>query len=368
MKIRFEKSKQNFISILRKNVNSYFDENNISSHGNGELYLKSIILVGLLSLNFVLQVSGVFENIFFFYISFFLQGILFALIGFNLMHDGSHSSYSDNKTINKLMAGSLNILGGISLFWHQKHVINHHTYTNIEGVDDDIDLKPFLRMHGDQPYKNIHKYQSYYAFFLYSFTYIFWIYYRDFKKYFTGQIAEETEMAPLTFSDHMVFWLTKIGHVSLFIVLPSLLIGPLMAITGYLVLSISCGFTLAIIFQLAHIVEGTVFPSKNEEQDYEIESEWAVHQIQTTVNFGTENKVLSWLLGGLNFQMVHHLFPKISHIHYPALHKIIRDTCDEYQVQYVEYRSFWKAVGSHLHYLHRMGQKELVEENELSMA
>ena len=368
MKIRFEKSKQNFISILRKNVNAYFDEKQISSYGNGELYLKSTILVGLLGLNYILQVTGVFANVYLFVTSFFLQGILFALIGFNLMHDGSHSSYSNNKLVNKIMAGSLNFLGGISLFWHQKHVVNHHSYTNIEGVDDDIDLKPFLRLHGDQPYKGIHKFQAYYAFFLYSFTYIFWIYYRDFKKYFTRQIAEETEMAPLNLTDHLVFWITKIGHVSLFIVLPSLLMGPVYAISGYLILSISCGFTLAIIFQLAHIVEGTFFPSRTEDHNYEIESEWAVYQIQTTVNFGTENKVLSWLLGGLNFQMVHHLFPKISHVHYPALHKIIRETCDEYEVPYVEYRSFWKAVGSHLHYLNRMGKSVSGEASQYSLA
>ncbi|HOY96392.1 MAG TPA: acyl-CoA desaturase [Catalimonadaceae bacterium] len=356
MNIRFEKSNQNFLSILRKQVNSYFEENQISTYGNNELFLKSVILFGLLAVNYFLQVFVITAGTWEWFACYFFQGIVFALIGFNVMHDGSHHSYSSNKQVNQMMAYSLNFLGGISQFWHQKHVINHHTYTNIEGVDDDIDLKPFLRMHSDQLYIPIHKFQAYYAFFLYSLTYVFWIYYRDFKKYFTRKIADDTPMEELTLKDHFVFWITKIVHVFIFIGIPAFFMGPKLAILGYLILCLSCGFTLAIIFQLAHIVEGTIFSSKDENDTVLIGSEWSIHQINTTVNFGTESKVLTWLLGGLNFQMVHHLFPKISHVHYPALHKIICETCDEYNVKYVEYKNFWSAVGSHLRYLNQMGK------------
>lgn len=358
MNIRFEKSNQNFLSILRKKVNQYFHENKISSYGNTELYIKSIILFGLLTANYLLQNLQIFTTSLQWFLSFFFQGIVFALIGFNVMHDGSHSSYSSNKILNKITAFSLNFLGGISLFWHQKHVINHHSYTNMEGVDDDIDLKPFLRLHHAQPYKAIHKFQAYYAFFLYSMTYVFWIYYRDFKKYFTRQIAEDTPMADLSLQDHIVFWITKLAHLTIFVIIPSLILGPKLAIGGYLILSLTCGFTLAIVFQLAHIVEGTIFSAKDEEDNFNIGSEWSVYQINTTVNFGTENKILTWLLGGLNFQMVHHLFPKISHVHYPALHKIICQTCEEYGVNYVEYKNFWTAIGSHLKYLNEMGKAD----------
>ena len=356
MTIRFEKSSVNFLSVLRKNVNQYFAENKISPFGNWELYLKTGILASLLVANFVLQVSGLLQGFLPLFLSYLFQGIVFALIGFNVMHDGSHFCYSGNSRVNAIMAYSLNFLGGISLFWHQKHVVNHHTYTNIEGVDDDIDLKPFLRVHEEQKHLGMHRFQAFYALALYSLTYIFWIYYRDFKKYFTGRIAEETEMQKLAVRDHVVFWISKLGHIALFIGLPCLLVGPLQAILGYLLLSLTCGITLAIVFQLAHIVEGTEFPVKTGEESYDIEAEWSIHQIRTTVNFDTRSKVLGWLLGGLNFQMVHHLFPRISHVHYPAIHKIICETCREYNVPFVEFRTFRSAIFSHFRHLHRMGQ------------
>ena len=91
------------------------------------------------------------------------------------------------------------------------------------------------------------------------------------------------------------------------------------------------------VFQLAHTVEHTSFPVPDEDTG-RLEDEWAVHQLKTTANFATNNKVVSWLVGGLNFQIEHHLFPKISHVHYPAISKIIRNACEEYGIPYIEYR------------------------------
>lgn len=355
MNIRFERSGINFLSVLRKNVNAYFADNQISPYGNFELYLKTGILTGFLVANYVLQISGFLSGFWLLFGSYFLQGIIFALIGFNVMHDGSHFCYSGNPMINKIMAYSLNFLGGNSSFWHHKHVVNHHTYTNLEGVDDDIDLKPFLRVHGGQKWLSMHRFQAFYALALYSLTYLFWIYYRDFKKYFTRKIAETTDMKPLSAKEHFIFWFSKIAHTGLFIVLPVLVVGPLQALAGYLLLSLSCGITLAIVFQLAHIVEGASFPETSHD-GYDIATEWSLHQINTTVNFHTGNRIVSWLLGGLNFQMVHHLFPRISHVHYPAIHKIVCETCKEHNVPFVEFKSLQSALFSHFRHLHQMGQ------------
>ena len=68
-----------------------------------------------------------------------------------------------------------------------------------------------------------------------------------------------------------------------------------------------------------------------------IESEWAVHQVATTVNFATQNKMWNWLFGGLNFQVEHHLFPRISHVHYPELNKRLKQVCAEFNVAYQEF-------------------------------
>ena len=357
MNIKFQTSQQNFMSLLRKRVNQHFNQGEISQYGNFELYLKGFILMLLLISLYLLPLIFTNLPVSIVFLIYFIQGIVFALVGFNVMHDGSHKSFSKRKSINVIMAHTLNVLGGSALFWHQKHVMNHHTYTNIEGLDDDIDIKPFIRLSEHQSIKWYHRFQQYYALVLYCFTYIFWIYYRDFKKYFTRMVAENTPMVELEFTDHLIFWTTKVIHISIFLVIPSLIIGPLLAITGYIVLSLICGFTLAVVFQLAHIVEGTIFSAPEVAgDDIQIESEWSIYQINTTVNFATDNKILTWLLGGLNYQMVHHLFPKISHIHYPALHNIILQTCEEHNVEYVQFDSFWSAFLSHLRHLKEMGK------------
>jgi len=115
------------------------------------------------------------------------------------------------------------------------------------------------------------------------------------------------------------------------------------------------GFVLSIVFQLAHTVEHTAFPTASEDNNT-MSDEFAVHQIKTTANFATKNKLVSWLVGGLNFQIEHHLFPKISHVHYPAISNIVRAVCMEYQLQYIEYPTMRKAIGAHVRFLRDMGR------------
>jgi linoleoyl-CoA desaturase len=93
-----------------------------------------------------------------------------------------------------------------------------------------------------------------------------------------------------------------------------------------------------------------------DETSGKIENEWAIHQIHTTANFATNNKIISWLVGGLNFQIEHQLFPRIAHGHYPAISKIIKRTCAEYGINYIEYPRMTSAIYSHIMYLKRLGQ------------
>ena len=88
----------------------------------------------------------------------------------------------------------------------------------------------------------------------------------------------------------------------------------------------------------------------------ETEDEWAIHQIKTTANFATISTFLTWFLGGLNYQVEHHLFPRISHIHYPNLAKIVKETCAEFDVTYTEFKTFASALKSHVQHLRHMGQ------------
>jgi linoleoyl-CoA desaturase len=348
-KATFDRTKNSFFIALKAKVDRYFSDNKIEQSGNRKLYIKSSIqvlsaislYVSLLFLHLPLVVS-LFGAI--------LLGFNLAVLGFNIMHEGGHSSFSKHGWLNSVAAYFLNALGGNTYYWKIKHNINHHTFTNIEGVDADINVEPFMRLHPNQPLHKMHRYQHIYWVVLYGISYVAWVFYDDFVKYFTRKVAPHMEAKSLSSREQFIFWLTKVSYVVIYLALPIFMLGWIKAIAGFFIVTFVTGLFISIVFQLAHVVEITEFP-----QQKEIEKEWAVHQISTTSNFATSSSFLFWLLGGLNFQVEHHLFPRISHIHYPQISKLVKETCREFNITYNEYTSMSKAFISHLLYLRRMG-------------
>lgn len=354
-KIKFNNSDPVFFNTLRQRVDSYFTENNIKSTGNYKLYSKTLILISALIAGYIWMVFFTPASSILAIFVCIIMGVNIAAIGFNVMHDGAHGSYSSRKWVNSFMGFSLNILGGNVYLWSQKHNINHHSYTNVEGMDDDIDIRPFIRVHADQKKSWYHRFQHYYSLFLYGLTYLFWVFLNDFNKYFTGKIAEHTKMRKMDLPEHFNFWISKVLYVFLFILVPFYFAGIIPTIVGYLIMAFSAGVVISVVFQLAHVVEETTFVTP-EGDAMKIETEWAKHQINTTVNFSTKSKAISWLLGGLNFQVEHHLFPRISHVHYPKINLIVKQTCEEFNVLYKEFPNMLDAIKSHLLHLKAAGQ------------
>lgn len=352
-KVSFNNKQSPFFTTLKGKVNTYFSENKIHTSGNRKLYVKSVVQILsaiALYVTLVFFTPGVFLSI----ILCAVLGVNLAVIGFNVMHEGGHQSFSKHKWLNTAGAYFLNILGGNTFFWKIKHNINHHTFTNIEGMDSDIELEPFMRLHENQSRLWIHRFQHLYCVFLYGVSYFSWIFWDDFTKYFTGRVAAG-QYRTLDLKEHFIFWTTKILYITAYIVIPSLMIGFIKVIIGFGVITFVCGITIAIVFQLAHVVEDTAFPQPDTKTN-RIEQEWAVHQLATTANFSTGNKIISWLLGGLNFQVEHHLFPRVSHVHYPVINKFVKETCAEYKITYLEYSSIFKAVSAHFSHIRKLGK------------
>ncbi len=351
---KFATSAQSFHSELKRRVAAYFEETGKKTTGNLKLYAKAITL-GIVFLALYIHLVFFTPDIFWGIVECVLMGGVIAAIGFNIMHDGAHGSFSKYRGVNLLASFSLNILGGNSFMWNVKHNIIHHAYTNIDGVDDDIDIKPFLRMSSTQKKYILHKYQHRYFWFLYAMLYIFWIFVLDYIKYFRQKIGT-IQLKKMHVSDHVLFWVFKAAHMFLFVVMPIWFTGFFAWLVGFLVMTLFAGLVLSIVFQLAHTVEHTHFPMP-QEADGKMEDEWAIHQLKTTANFATKNKIISTLVGGLNFQIEHHLFPKISHVHYPAISRIIKQTCYEFNIPYIEYPRMRIALASHVAYLKAMGRK-----------
>lgn len=354
MQVRFNNRGADFYSTLKERTENYFSSRNIKSTGDYRLYLKTIIITTI----FIgCYVSLVFLSppTWLAIVLCVIAGLDMAAIGFNIMHDGAHGSYSNNKKVNYFMSLSLNLMGANAFFWKQKHNVNHHSYTNIEGIDDDIDANPFLRLHVDQKKRWFHRFQHIYALVAYALMFFFWVFFRDFKKYFTGKIAKYSPIRNMTVKEHIIFWISKVVHVGVFIVVPMVFAGVLQTVVGYIIITFVLGLTITIVFQLAHIVEGTDFVTPENDKTLNVETEWAIHQISTTANFATKNPFANWFLGGLNFQVEHHLFPGISHVHYPKLNQILKDTCAEFNVKYMEFATVRSAFASHMRHLKNTG-------------
>lgn len=352
-KVSFNNKNSVFFNALKEKVDSYFKSNNIKETGNYKLYIKTILLS--LSAIAIYTVLVFFTpNIWISMLLCILMGVNLAGIGFNVMHDGAHGSFSTKTWVNDLMGYSLNAMGGSVYLWKYKHNVNHHSFTNIEGMDDDIDIKPWIRVHDDQKKYWYHRFQHIYWVVLYGVTYLLWIFVQDFKKYFTGKIGE-TPFRKMDVKEHIIFWVTKVVYIGVFMVVPIFTVGLVDTIIGYSVIAFVCGFMIAVVFQLAHIVEDAAFetPTSN---NHKVEAEWAVHQVQTTANFATKSKLVSWFTGGLNFQVEHHLFPRISHIHYPKISELVRETCQQFNIEYLEFPTVLSAVRSHVVHLKYVGR------------
>ena len=354
-RISFNNKPNPFFQSLKLKVDTYFDGTKKSRSGNRHLFIKNTVLIASLVSLYTVLVFFTPHAVVSILLC-MLLGACLALIGFNIMHEGAHQSISKYKWLNSVSAYALNMMGGTTHFWKLKHNISHHTYTNISGEDHDLNLKPLLRLDVNQPRYWFHRYQHYYWLFLYSITYISWVFFQDFQKYFSGRMASgAAEKHHYAVKEHFIFWITKLVYITVFILVPVLFAGAAHTLAGFLIAAIVCGIFISVVFQLAHVVETTEFPVPSPDSAC-IENEWALHQVATTSDFSTGNKTISWMLGGLNFQVEHHLFPKVSHVYYPQLRKMVKETCKEFDVTYHEFPSVYRAFRSHLLYLKRLGR------------
>jgi linoleoyl-CoA desaturase len=356
-KITFNNKEQDFYTELKASVNNYFDSNKIDKTGNWSLYHKSVLLLSFSFFAYGVLIFGslpVLANI----ILCALLGFARASIGFNVMHDACHGSYSKNEKINTIMGYTLNILGGNSFLWKQKHNIIHHTYTNVDGIDDDIAKSPIIRQCYSQKWVPMHAIQHVYLPLVYAITSIAWAFIMDFQKYFSKKIHRTTRWE-MDWKENTIFWAGKAFFIIAYMVVPIYFVGFSAWLIGFLILHVTMGFTLAIVFQLAHVVENTHFVDANADVDLQIEDSWAKHEVMTTANFAPNNAIVNWYVGGLNYQIEHHLFPRVSHIHYPAISKFVKEACVKHHIPSNEFPSMWSAVKSHFKMMKEFGQNRV---------
>ena len=355
------KDSANFFKTLNSRVNKYFKNNNIKRTGNWEIWIKTLIMFTMFLAPYFMILTISMPG----WIQLLLvlvMGIGMAGVGMNVMHDGNHGSYSKKSWVNKLMGGSIYILAGNVYNWKVQHNVLHHTYTNIHGHDEDLDAGHIFRFTKHVQWRWYHKFQHYYSVLLYGLLTINWAITTDFlqmKRYMKRKLAHGKFPNPFVNWSTLVF--TKILYMSIWIVIPILALNLVWwkILIGFFLMHYTAGLILSIIFQLAHVMDEADMPLPKE--DGTLKNTWAIHQLMTTVNFSPKNKLISWFTGGLNYQVEHHIFPNISHIHYSKIAEIVKKTAKEFNLPYNEFKSTRKAIIAHFNYLKLMGTKPILK-------
>ncbi len=356
-KIKFTNpEKSMFFQVLRQRVEHYFSDQKICKSGGNTILIKSVIMLALYLIPYILLLSINMSPLLMAFMA-FLMGLGVAGVGMSVMHDAIHGSLATSKTLNKLFGASIYLLGGNAYNWEVQHNRLHHTYTNVHEVDEDITGKFLLRLSFQEKKKSIHRFQHIYAFFLYSLMTVSFLW-KDFKEIsFFNKMAESGMTKPFPKKEIVTLIISKIGYVVFILVLPLTLTSITFGqwVIGFFIMHCTAGIILSTVFQMAHVVEGAHQPVP--EVSGNIENAWAVHQLQTTSNFAGKGKFLSWYIGGLDYQIEHHLFPYISHIHYSALSPIVRETAKEFGYEYNAKGNFRLALSSHVRMLKSMGRE-----------
>ena len=356
--VTFAKTRLDFTAILNKRVNDYFKTNEVTRHATPEMIIKTIIMFTLYFGPYGLILSGAVTGMGWLILLTVIMALGLAGIGLSVMHDANHGAYSHKKWVNNLVGYSLNLICANAFNWKMQHNVLHHSYTNVEGEDEDINPRGVLRLSPHSAWKKMHKYQFIYAWFLYGLMTISWMVFKDFERlnrYHKTGLAKRNHAN--VGKEWAILIATKLVYVGYIFVLP-VLITPLawwQILIGIFIMHYITGFILAIIFQPAHGIEGTEYPLPDETNT--LETNWAIHQLRTTTNFSNNSRWFSWYIGGLNFQIEHHLFPNICHVHYRNISEIVKSTTREFGLPYKSTRTFVEALGMHASLLKTLGVK-----------
>jgi linoleoyl-CoA desaturase len=342
-----------FHRTLRERADDYFRRTGRPRRGNREVYVKAAVILSCFAASY-LALAFLARN--------FWQGLPLAVllglsitgIGFNIMHDGGHRSFSERQWINRLAAMTLDMIGVSSYVWHWKHAMFHHNYVNIAGYDPDINVGILARFAPHQKRLRLHRWQHLYVWALYSFLVPKLQLFNDFATVISGRIHSHHIPRPKRW-DLFVFVGGKAFFFTLAFALP-LLYHPLPVVLFYYALTVLImGLPLSVVFQLPHCTGRSDFPLPDQ-VSREMKNSWAVHQAQVTLNYDRHSRIRTWFFGGLNFHLEHHLFPSICHINYPGMAELVEETCRQFGVKCAEHRTFWTGLAEHYRWLREMGR------------
>lgn len=278
-------------------------------------------------------------------------------VGTGIMHDANHGAFSRRRWLNRFAAYTSDALGASSWLWRFQHNSLHHGNPNVAGFDTDIAQSPFARLAPTQPWRRWHRAQHIYMWPLYGFMAMKNLLLSDLIALIKGRLDVQPLRNRVRPGVVVRITLGKLFHVAWAVVVP-LMFNPWWVVAVfYVVCSWLVGLFLSITFQLAHCVDAADFPPIDASRRG---ADFVAHQMSTTVDIGSRlpvaGHVFRWLVGGLDYQVEHHLAPRLPHTIYPLVAARFRRACDVRGIPYRLHASVWAALRSHARWLYVMGR------------
>ncbi len=346
----------NFSSTLRVRVNEYFKINQLNKQGGASIIWKAIVMMSIYFCPYIIIICGSIVNPWVFMSMWGVMGVGLAGIGMSITHDANHNSFSKNHFVNRVAGYSMNLVGATPFLWKIQHNHLHHSFTNVHGFDTDIETPFILRFSPNEPHRWYHRFQHLYIWLFYSVSTLSWMTIKEFiqivKFYKRGYI--KTRRSFIVELIKLIGW--KVIYYSYMILIPMFVLpfNDIWVVAGFLFMHLVSGIIISLVFQTAHVMPEVNFIRTDSEM--KINNNWMVHQMETTCNYAPNNRFFTWFAGGLNFQIEHHLFTNISHIHYRDISSIVIETAEEFGIKYHQHSSFLRAVWAHLGMLKKLGR------------
>lgn len=347
-------SASSFPKVLRRRLDDFFSERNISPKANRAMWIKIAVGLGALTGSWI-ALFALKPDSWKFVGLYLLNAIAQTFLLLNIAHDSNHNAISSSRAVNKALNYVFDLCGISSYMWRILHHRGHHSCINLHGEDDALTGRGILRFTPHEPRTRLQRFQHIYALLLYAVFSLDYVFVRDFECFFFPSHDYLRTRHPLR--EYVILFASKTFYLTYMLVLPMVWLGksPLLVGSSFLLAHLIIGLSVALVFQTTHCVDSTYFPLSRGEFDNGI-----YHIFATTADYATTKPLVGWLTGGLNHHIAHHLCPFVCHTHYAGLTRIVMETAEEFGVPYRQHPTMRAAIKHHLLLLKQLGNEDPV--------
>ena len=339
-----------FPKVLRRRLDNFFTDQKLTHKADRAMWVKIAVGLAVLVSTWV-ALYALKADSWKFVALYLLGGLAQTFLLLNIAHDSNHNAISPRPRVNKTLNYVFDLCGISSYMWRILHHRGHHSCINLHGEDDALSGRGLFRFTPYESRAPWHRFQHIYALIFYAMFSLDYVFFRDFKSFFFPS-HDYLKRTSHSLREYAILIAGKAFYLTYMLVLPVIVLGksPLLVAGAFVLVHLFVGLAVTLVFQTTHTIDSTYFPTDRGEFDNGV-----YHIFATTADYATENGLVSWLAGGLNHHIVHHLCPFVCHTHYAPLTRIVKQTAEEFGVPYRQHPTMTQAIRHHLILLKQLG-------------